>query len=147
VVRVKVGEIMHDITVLNERLSVQFAAKIMRDKNIGSVLVEGDKGRICGIVTERDVLKKVVAVGLNPASVSLREIMSSDLITVGEDEDVTEASSLLNKFHIRRLPLVNAKGTIVGIVTARDVAKSVAYSQAQRIRGEYGKVGFLEHVQ
>ncbi|MFH1056826.1 MAG: CBS domain-containing protein [Candidatus Micrarchaeota archaeon] len=147
----KVSEIMHGVTVLNETVSVQFAACVMRDKGIGSVLVERKDGVICGIMTERDVLKKIVAEGLNPGSTTLREVMTSSLITIREDADVAEASALLNKFHIRRLPVVNAEGKIVGITTARDVAKSFAYLQVHKILGEsdreYARVGFFEHLQ
>ena len=141
----QVREIMHSTTVLNGRLSVQFAAGIMRDKNIGSILVEGEKGKVAGIVTERDVLKKVVAGGLDPRSTTLNEIMSAKLVTIREDADISEASSLLGKFQIRRLPVVNSKGEIIGIATARDVAKSIGYSQVQKISGEYGRVGFFEN--
>lgn len=142
----KVKEIMHAITVLNEGLSVQFAARVMRDKNIGSVLVENPEGRVEGIVTERDVLKKIVAAGLNPSSTTLREIMSANLITVDEDADVVEASRLLNKFRIRRLPVVSGEGKIIGMVTARDVAVTVDYSHAQKIQNNYGRLGFFEHL-
>ena len=140
----KVHEIMHGQVVLNENLSVQFAAKVMRDKNVGSVLVDAPGGAITGIVTERDVLKKVVAAGLNPVLTTLKEIMSNVLITISEDADVTDASSLLWRHHIRRLPVVNGMGKIVGVVSARDIAKSIGFAQAQKIRGDYGRISFFQ---
>ncbi len=115
----KIREIMHGITVVDPSISVLDAARLMVKKNIGSVLLKD--GECIKIATERDILKKVVAVGKNPKILRVSDIMSDCVHTIEADMDVFDASDMFNKHHIRRLP-VKEDGEIVGIVTARDLA-------------------------
>lgn len=119
----KVKEIMHSITLVEADAAVRQVAVIMRQKNIGSVLV-ARKGNIVGILTERDILKRVVAEGLDPSRTTAEQIMTRDIITINAEASVLEAAELFNRYDIRRLP-VEENGRIVGIVTARGVAKSM----------------------
>ncbi len=129
----KIKEIMHGITMINSDASVLEAAKIMSNKDIGSVLIKEKGGRVC-IVTERDVLKKVVAKS-ESLETKVCDIMTNNVFTIDAEADIEEASELFNKHRIRRL-VVMERGNIVGIVTARDVAKSIPYIYLQR-RKEY----------
>lgn len=128
---VAVKEIMHGITVVLSTQSVHEVAKIMEGKEIGSVLVESD-GQICGILTERDMLTKVIARASDPQKVRALEVMTPVMYTIGYNDDVVKASELFSKHNIRRLP-VTREGKIVGIVTARDVATAMPYSIYSRI--------------
>jgi CBS domain-containing protein len=137
----KIKEIMHGITVVDPSISVFDVAKLMMKKNIGSVL--SMEGGCIKIATERDILKKVVAVGKNPKLLSVADIMSDCVHTIDAGMDVFDASDIFNKYHIRRLP-VKDNGDVVGIVTSRDLAKSISYLTAHRLTHaeDYGRRGY-----
>ena len=98
------------------------AARIMKEQDIGIVpLVEG--GRLVGTVTDRDIALRVVAEGKDPQSVSVREIASTDLVTVYPQQDLNEALHLMANHQVRRLPVVEQDGRLVGIVAQADVAR------------------------
>ncbi len=120
----KVKEIMHEITMVECPMTILDVAKLMSEKNIGSVLTK--KNDCIMMVTERDILKKVVALDKDPKKTKVSDIMTECVHTIDSNSDVFEASDIFNKYHIRRLPVVEGK-KIVGIVTARDVAKSLTY--------------------
>jgi CBS domain-containing protein len=126
-----VKDLMHGITVVDGGISVAEAAKKMLSTGttvtgeVGSVLV--GKGDVpIGIVTERDILK-LVAKGLDPKNVKLREIMNTPLITIPSDATIEEASEIMTKRMIRRLPVVE-EDKIVGIITTRDITRGLTKS-------------------
>src|SRR5881397_1998056 len=86
-------------------------------KGIGSLVVV-QEGTAIGIVTERDLVAKVIADGLDPAKVLVRDIMSTPLITIQPNAKLTEAVRLMNEYKIRRLVVTGADGSLAGIVTA-----------------------------
>ncbi len=131
----KVRDIMHGITKVDGNLSVLDVARMMSDKNIGSVLIESDG--CVRIVTERDILKKVVALNKDVEGTRISEIATDCEHTIESKKDLFDASDILNKHNIRRLP-VTERGRIVGIITARDIAKSLNYLSARKFYG-YGK--------
>ena len=108
-----------DLITIDEDSTVLDAAKKMAEGNRGSILVSR-KGEIIGILTERDLLRKVVAKGRDPASSRVKEFMTSPPITIGHDRPLREAIELMNRKHLRRM-LVTENGKIVGIFTIRDV--------------------------
>jgi CBS domain-containing protein len=97
------------------------AAKLMASENRGSIVVL-DNGRPVAIVTERDLFKKVVAIGLLPKEVLVRDIMSSPLISVSPEEPLRVAAKLMTDKEIRRLPVVE-NDKLVGVLTATDLAR------------------------
>lgn len=100
-------------------LSILDAARLMKARNIGSLIVQ-DGSRPVGILTERDLVGKVVAEGIDPKAARVRELMSSPLLTVPPEMDVLEAARSMARHHVRRLPVIN--GTkLLGIVTERDI--------------------------
>jgi CBS domain-containing protein len=95
------------------------AARMMGERGIGCLLVvQGSK--VAGIVTERDLLLKVMAPGRDAASVRISEIMSGPLVAAGPEAHIGEAVGLMAEHRIRRLPVVK-DGSLVGIVTASDI--------------------------
>jgi len=110
------------ITRLKESASVKEAADIMLKNNIGSILVE-KKGKSIGIITERDVVKKIVAAGLPPTSTKLRDVMSSPLIAIDCNASIGEAVQLMLRRKVRRL-IATDGDDIVGIFTERDIVGS-----------------------
>lgn len=123
---VKVEDIMHGITLIDKNASVSEVAKIMANKEVGSVLVAKNKKPV-GILTERDILKKVTATGLNPKATKVTQIMTAPLTTVSADASLEEASKIMLEKRIRRLPVMKGK-KIVGMITARGMVGGFARS-------------------
>ncbi len=123
------------LQTIDENASVKKAAQLM--KKISSLLVKR-RGKIYGIVTDTDIIKKVVAKGLDPKKVKVKDICSYPLITVKEDDSLNEISYKMKKYRIRKVVVINKKGKIVGIISATDIARYVPdlieYLQLQRER-------------
>jgi CBS domain-containing protein len=117
----QVREIMTSAPVTVGALTaVSEVAQRMRDEDIGAVLVtEGDQLR--GLVTDRDLVVRVIAERKDPADTTVRDALSSDLVTVTPDDEVTRAVELMREHSLRRLPVVEGK-TPVGIVSLGDLA-------------------------
>jgi len=112
-----VKEIMHKPTFVDPDTPIKEVAALMGQLNIGSLIV-GSSEKPDGIVTERDLLKKVVAKGL-PFSKPVKQIMTSNLITIHMDEPIEKAEWMLNQCGFRRLPVIDDSGRVVGMLSAR----------------------------
>jgi len=109
--------------------TVQGAALLMRKHHVGDlVVVDGSDGDAipAGIVTDRDIVVSVVALGLDPASLQVGDIMSDDLLTCREDDDVYQTIEHMRVRGIRRVPVVNDNGALAGIVSADDLLEFLA---------------------
>lgn len=122
-----VKDIMRKVITVDASLTVCEATKIMDEKNIGSVLIVKN-GEIIGILTERDVLRRVVAKGLDPWYTPVSQVMSFPLHTIDSNTDIITAGKIMSKHHIRRLPVIE-KGKIIGIITDRDILDAVSRFQ------------------
>jgi CBS domain-containing protein len=99
------------------------AAQLMRSEDVGPLpIIEGD--RLAGMLTDRDIVVRAVAEGRDPQSTTVGEIASRDLVTVDPDQDLQEAARLMARHQVRRLPVVEEDGRLVGIVAQADVAQS-----------------------
>ena len=102
--------------------SVAYAAKMMRDEDVGiAPIVEGD--RLVGVLTDRDVAVRVVAEGLDPERVKVFEVASRDVVTLDPGQDLDEALRLMARHQVRRLPVVEEDGRVVGVLAQADVAR------------------------
>ena len=101
--------------------TLQHAAELMRDRNIGDVLVVDEDGTLIGIVTDRDIVVEGIAEGADPTTTSVDEVCSHDPVTLGPDDAVVEAARLMRDRAIRRLPVID-NGSLVGIVSLGDLA-------------------------
>ena len=98
------------------------AAKMMRDEDVGlAPIVEGD--RLVGTVTDRDIAIRVVAEGKDPQTTPVREIASTNLVTIDPQQDLDEALRLMATHQVRRLPVVEEDGRLVGVVAQADIAR------------------------
>ena len=113
----------HNPIVLKPSDTVADAVKIMAENNIGAVVIVDENFRPIGIFTERDLLIKVCARGLDPAKVRLEEVMTRDPVTIREDTPVMQALEIMMNFGFRHLPIVDDNGILVGIVSIRDLSK------------------------
>jgi CBS domain-containing protein len=111
---------------------VAYAAKMMKDEDVGlAPIVEGD--RLVGTVTDRDIVTRVIAEGRDPQSTSVREIASTDLVTIDPQQGLDEALRLMAQHQVRRLPVVEEGGRLVGVVAQADVAEHAPSSDTGRM--------------
>jgi CBS domain-containing protein len=102
--------------------SVAYAAKMLRDENVGlAPIVEGEK--LIGTVTDRDIAVRVVAEGKDPEQTTVREVATTNIVTIDPQQDLDEALQLMAKHQVRRLPVVEEDGRLVGVVAQADVAR------------------------
>jgi CBS domain-containing protein len=101
--------------------TVQTAARLMRDHDVGAVLVADAGGRPIGLLTDRDIVVRCVAEGMNPASCRVEELLRGHLITVEADSPLEYASRLMARHRVRRLP-VTRDGRIIGMISLGDLA-------------------------
>jgi CBS domain-containing protein len=114
------------VTVGYRQTTLVAAAQLMREDHVGSVVVvEEDDGsrRVCGMVTDRDIVMSVVATGLQPEPLCLEDIMSEQLVTVAEGDAMPVVMRAMRDHGVRRLPVVDAHDELLGIVTMDDVLK------------------------
>lgn len=106
---------------LEATASVRAAAELMRERDIGDVVVL-ENNRLCGIVTDRDIVVRVLADGSDPGMVTVGEICSRELTTVPPTASIDDAVRLIRQKAIRRLPVVEDNGEILGIISIGDIA-------------------------
>jgi CBS domain-containing protein len=136
----KVSEVMtRDVRVASPDDSLKQAAKLMAEIDAG-VLPVGDKDRLVGMITDRDIAIKGVAQGKGPDT-KIREVMTADVKYCFEDDDVDDVSENMGDLQIRRLPVVNRDKRLVGIVSLGDLAVSVEADEAGEALTEISRPG------
>ena len=118
--------------------SVVEAARVMRDEDVGIVPVVED-GKLVGTVTDRDIATRVVAEGRSPDSATVGEIASRNLVTIDPQQDLDEALRLMARHQVRRLPVVEEDGKLVGIVAQKDVAMHASEEQTGEVVEDISK--------
>lgn len=130
-----IGELCIRQTVVTPRgTSVEDAAKLMREYHVGDLIVTDridGKRKPVGIVTDRDIVIEVVAQGIDPARLSVEDIMTGDLVTVREQEGLFETIRIMRAKGIRRVPVVDSDGALAGIVAVDDVIELLADELSQ----------------
>lgn len=114
--------------------SVADAARVMRDRRVGCLVVLRD-GRPVGVVTDRDLALRVLADGKEPRKLTIADVVTYDPIVVGVGDGLETALEKMRVHGVRRLPIVNAEGMAVGVVTADDVMMSFGRGLAQLAEG------------
>jgi signal-transduction protein with cAMP-binding, CBS, and nucleotidyltransferase domain len=110
-----------DIQKVDGEITVKEAAKVMKTKKIGCLLVEKDNV-IIGIVTETDIVRRLIAEGKDPESTQVKIIMSSPLITIDAGKSIINANDMMDKNNIRHLA-VKEDNIIIGVVSSRDMMR------------------------
>lgn len=123
VVTATVKSIVRPIVSLDKSKTVRDGAQKMLELKIGSMVIS-EGGKFVGIVTERDLLEKVIAAGKDPERVTLGDVMTSPLITIEVNQGLGEATSLMVQKNLRRL-IATENGKVVGIFTQRDLQGKV----------------------
>jgi len=119
----KVKDIMKtNVLTVQPEINVIEASKLMSEKHVGSLIVVKNNGKIMGILTERDILSDVVAKGESLKNIMIKNIMSKNVITIEPEKTIEEASEIMIRRKIKKLPVVE-NGKIAGIITASDIVK------------------------
>jgi CBS domain-containing protein len=119
---VQLKEIMtQDVETIRPDSKLQDAASKMKSLDVGSLPV-CDGRRLVGILTDRDITVRAVADGRDPADTKVSDMMTSEMIYCFEDQSLEDAARLMQEHQIRRLPIVDRKQQLVGIVSLGDVA-------------------------
>ena len=119
----KVKDIMvKEVVTIQSDQTIQAAVKIMNENRIGSLVVL-ENGLVAGMVTERDMLERVIAVSADPVKTLVWQVMSTPVVTIEPETMVEEAVELMFKHKIKKLPVVEVDGQLVGLVTLTDIAR------------------------
>jgi CBS domain-containing protein len=113
------------IATVTESQTILDAVKLMDKQNIGSVVVVQGKKPV-GILTERDMLRKVMAKGKEPKTILIKEVMTPNPKMLSEDATLLDVTKLMNKYGFRHIIIINAAGDLSGMVTAKDLIKLVS---------------------
>ena len=125
----KVREVMTNPVIrIHPDESAAVAARTLERYNIGILPVCGSNGKLCGLLTDRDLVTRCVASGRLPATTTVREIMTSKLVCAAPDMDASEAAGLMAREQIRRLPVLE-NGRLCGMVSLGDLAMRQESSQ------------------
>ena len=120
--------------------SVAYAAKMMLEEDVGlAPIVEG--GKLIGMLTDRDIATRVAADGRDPDQVKVRDVASTQLFTIGPRQDLDEALRMMAKHQVRRLPVVEADGRLVGVVAQADIAREGNDTQTGQLVEEISESG------
>ncbi|MGD6853102.1 MAG: CBS domain-containing protein [Candidatus Bathyarchaeia archaeon] len=128
------------VVTMDEDETTNRAAANMDMKDLGAVIVTNKAGKSIGIITERDIVKRVVAKNLKPDTVKAKEIMTTPLVTVEPEATITDAARRMTRLDIRRLGVIY-KGNLVGIISSKDILGVMPelieiMQERQRIEGD-----------
>jgi CBS domain-containing protein len=121
-----------DVAAVSPETTVYEAAVKMNERRIGSVVVQRD-GRLCGIFTERDILRRIVAEGRDAAVTCVEEVMTTELVCCRLHTPLEEARGTMKNRRIRHLPVVDDDDKLLGLVSIGDLNAHEAHSQEQTI--------------
>jgi len=108
------------VFTVDEKLTADKAAGLMDQHDLGCVIVTGKDEKPIGIITEKDLVSRVVAKNILPRKLAAKEIMSTPLMTIGSETTLTEAARTMSRLNIRRLGVMY-KGNLVGIISSKDI--------------------------
>ena len=111
------------IEKVSSETSVKDIAKIMTEKKIGSVLIE-NQGNIVGIITETDIVQKVIGHDMSPQDTLASKVMNTPILTVDAEASILDANDMMDKNGVRHLA-VEEEGNIVGVISVRDIIQPV----------------------
>jgi CBS domain-containing protein len=118
-------DIMHTgAECISKSQTLQHAARQMRDLDVGALPICGDDGRLLGIVTDRDIVVKCIASGVDPGTVTASQLTQAEPVAIGPAADVDEVLQLMQENQIRRLPVIDNQ-RVVGMISEADLARNL----------------------
>jgi CBS domain-containing protein len=137
------GKNVHEIMTSNPLTidadkSVAEAARMLKDEDVGLAPVV-ERNKLVGTLTDRDIVLRVVAEGKDPQSTPVRDVVSTNLITIDPRQDLDDALALMARHQVRRLPVVQEDGSLVGVVAQADIARYAKEKQTGEMVEEISK--------
>ena len=126
------------IISLDRHISVRQAAKMMRDTGIDSVFVTWGDRAVIGIVTDTDICRRLVGMGLDPDQTSVEQIMTAPVLKIDENKTIRDANAMMAQEHVRHLG-VSREGKLVGMISVRDMVTFVSNLPRRWILGSGGR--------
>lgn len=114
----------NEVCCVKPETKIYEVAKLMNDNHIGSIPVCDTNNCVCGIVTDRDILLRSVVCDKDLKATPVSDIMSCNVCTCKEDDDMTNAETTMSQNQVRRLPVCNSKNEVVGILTLGNLAQN-----------------------
>ncbi|MFC9331492.1 CBS domain-containing protein [Kitasatospora sp. NPDC057015] len=123
----RAGDIMHaGAECVGEHDTLADAARIMRERDVGALPICGDKQKLLGILTDRDIVLKCVAEGRDPSQVEAGELAQGRPMVVEDDEDTDQVLRVMEQHRVRRLPVINHPDhELVGMISEADIARGL----------------------
>ncbi len=118
-----------DVVVIGKDASVVEAANLMREHHVGSVIVvdsEDEPRRPVGVVTDRDIVMEFVTQDLSPADIAVGDAVGYELVSIDENTELVETIEIMRNRAVRRIPVVDAQGGLVGLIASDDVLELLA---------------------
>ena len=122
-----------DVCCVKPETKITEVAKLMSENHIGCIPVCDSNNCICGILTDRDILLRTVACDKDCSQTTASDIMSTDLCTCNQDDDITNAESKMANKQLRRLPLCDEENHVIGILTLGDLAQNEIQLGSQQV--------------
>ncbi|HLY07629.1 MAG TPA: CBS domain-containing protein [Rhizomicrobium sp.] len=128
----KIAEVMtRGVDLTDPDATLQEAAMTMAEDDVGFLPV-GENDRVVGMITDRDIAVRAVAAGRDPKTTRVREVMTDRVLYCFEDEEIEMAAESMSRDHVRRLPIVNRRKRLVGVVSLGDIAVKHNHAEAGR---------------
>lgn len=108
------------VITIDEEDTVQEAAQLMDKNDVGCIIVVGKDGKATGIITERDMITRVLSKNTLPSKVKARKVMTSPLLTINPEENLTDAARKMSRLNVRRLGVMY-KGNLAGLISSKDI--------------------------
>lgn len=128
--RLTTGEICtRSVTIAFKQTPLNGAARLMRENHVGCLVVVdevGGKRIVVGVLTDRDIVTAVVAADLDPSTLQVEDVMSTDLVTAREDDSLIDLMHTMRRKGVRRVPVVGEQDELIGVVTLDDVLDILA---------------------
>jgi CBS domain-containing protein len=134
--RLSAGELCtRDVAFAERKMAVDDAARLMREEHVGSLVVvdETAAGRVpVGVLTDRDIVTSIIAKDLDPRSIRAEDAMSTELVTALETDSILDVLETMRRKGVRRAPVVDGKGVLVGVLAVDDMLEVIA-AELQRV--------------
>lgn len=117
---------VHKVVIITPEKSIRESARQMRVEHVGSLVVVDQDGKPIGMLTDRDITIEGVARGVDVDQTTVRDLMTAPVVTATESEGMVTALARMREFGIRRLPIIDSEGKLVGVVTNSNLIKELS---------------------
>lgn len=124
----------HAIVTIPPSATVYEAIEAMVENNVGSLIVQNSHGKLAGIFVERDCFRKVILAGKEPKEILVKDVMTKKVVVATPEMNIDECMAMMTEKRIRHLPVMDAEGKLVGVISIGDLVKFVSAEQEAMIK-------------